>query len=175
MKNAEAPVQVGDILAGKYRVETVLGIGAMGVVVAAMHVDLHERRAIKFMLPSSLENNEGVERFLREARAVVRLKSQHVAKVQDVGRLDTGAHFRLQRMLVSVLDDLSVKLLGVPVEYAEHDGLVLAARAGDLRLALALVHEFCESADIRLVGLDRAGEFSEAARLHGEDTPVPVG
>src|SRR5689334_9029642 len=65
-KNVDAPVQPGDILAGKYRVERVLGVGAMGVVVAALHVDLGERRALKFMLPSMLGNTEGVERFLRE-------------------------------------------------------------------------------------------------------------
>jgi tRNA A-37 threonylcarbamoyl transferase component Bud32 len=93
MSGAEAPVRAGDILAGKYRVEKVLGAGAMGVVVAATHVDLLEVRAIKFMLPSMLGEAENVERFLREARAAVRLKSQHVAKIHDVGRLETGAPY----------------------------------------------------------------------------------
>ena len=87
------PVRIGEILAGKYRVERVLGVGAMGVVVAATHVDLLELRAIKFMLPSMLGDVEGVERFLREARAVSRLHSRHVAAVYDVGRLETGAPF----------------------------------------------------------------------------------
>src|SRR5579871_2002235 len=86
----DAPVRVGDILAGKYRVEQVLGMGAMGVVVAALHVDLQERRAIKFMLPSMVGDGEALERFLREARAAVRLKSEHVAKIHDVGRIDAG-------------------------------------------------------------------------------------
>jgi serine/threonine-protein kinase len=94
-----APVQPGDILAGKYRVEKVLGTGAMGVVVAAMHVELHERRAIKFMLPSMLGDAEGVERFLREARAAVRLKSQHVARIHDIGRLETGAPYTVMEYL----------------------------------------------------------------------------
>ena len=94
-----APVRVGDMLAGKYRVEKVLGEGAMGVVVAALHVDLQERRAIKFMLPAMLADTEGVERFLREARAAVRLKSEHVAKVHDVGRLDTGAPYIVMEYL----------------------------------------------------------------------------
>src|SRR5262245_48407509 len=100
MKEVEAPVKVGDILADKYRVEKVLGIGAMGVVVAAMHIDLQEMRAIKFMLPSMLGDAEGVERFLREARAAVRLKSQHVAKINDIGRLDTGAPYIVMEYLV---------------------------------------------------------------------------
>ena len=87
------PVRVGEIIAGKYRVERLLGVGAMGVVVAAMHVDLHELRAIKLMLPSMLGDVEGVERFLREARAVSKLRSRHVAAVFDVGRLETGAPY----------------------------------------------------------------------------------
>jgi len=94
-----APIRPGEVLAGKYRVEKVLGAGAMGVVVAAMHMDLQERRAIKFMLPSMLDDVEGVERFLREARAAVRLKSQHVAKIHDIGRLDTGAPYMVMEYL----------------------------------------------------------------------------
>jgi serine/threonine protein kinase len=86
-------VRIGEILAGKYRVERILGVGAMGVVVAATHVDLLELRAIKFMLPSMLGDAEGVERFLREARAVSKLRSRHVATVYDVGRLETGAPY----------------------------------------------------------------------------------
>src|SRR5262245_11156018 len=93
------PVSPGDILAGKYRVERVLGAGGMGVVVAATHIDLLERRAIKFMLASQLGDAEAVERFLREARASSRLKGEHVAKVHDVGRLDNGAPYMVMEYL----------------------------------------------------------------------------
>jgi serine/threonine-protein kinase len=85
--------QPGEIIAGKYRVEKVLGAGAMGMVVAARHVDLGELRAIKIMLPSALSNAQAVERFLREARAVAKLKTDYVAKVHDIGRLDSGAPY----------------------------------------------------------------------------------
>src|SRR4051812_29736004 len=89
----DAPVRVGDIVAERYRVERFVGRGAMGLVVAATHLDLGELRAIKFMLSSTVDGTEGVERFLREARAAVRLRSRHVATVFDVGRLPTGAPF----------------------------------------------------------------------------------
>lgn len=78
-------IRAGDILARKYRVERVLGEGGMGVVVAAVHVDLGHPVALKMMLPDKEHTPEMRERFLREARAAVRLKSQHVAKVLDVG------------------------------------------------------------------------------------------
>ena len=65
----------------------------MGIVFAARHIELQELRAIKLMLPSALGNAEGVERFLREARAAVRLRSRHIARVLDIGRTDDGAPF----------------------------------------------------------------------------------
>jgi serine/threonine protein kinase len=95
----EAPVQRGDVLAGKYRVESVLGVGGMGVVVEATHLELNESRAIKFMLPEALENAESVERFLREARASSRLRSEHVARVYDYGRLENGAPYMVMEYL----------------------------------------------------------------------------
>ena len=93
------PVKPGDIVAGKYRVDRVLGVGGMGVVVAATHIELLERRALKFLLPSALSNAEAIERFLREARAASRLKSEHVARVHDVGKLDDGAPFMVMEYL----------------------------------------------------------------------------
>ena len=62
---ARTPVQIGEILAGKYRVDRILGTGGVGIVVAAMHADLHELRAIKLLLPSSSVKPSTVERFLR--------------------------------------------------------------------------------------------------------------
>ena len=76
-----------DVIAGKYRVERVLGAGGMGVVVAAMHVELDERCA--HQVPAARRRSRTPrrsERFLREARAAARLKSEHVARVFDVGR-----------------------------------------------------------------------------------------
>jgi serine/threonine-protein kinase len=96
------------VIAGKYRVERVLGAGGMGVVVAATHVELLETRAIKFMLPSQLGDGEAVERFLREARASSRLKSEHVAKVYDVGRLESGAPYMVMEYLKGV--DLGARI-----------------------------------------------------------------
>ena len=93
------PVAPGDVLAGKYRVTRVLGIGGMGVVVAATHIQLDEPVALKFMLPEALGSADAVARFLREARAAVQLHSEHVARVSDVGTLDTGAPYIVMEYL----------------------------------------------------------------------------
>src|SRR5882672_12302219 len=94
-----AGVREGDVLADKYRIETVLGVGGMGVVVAAHHIRLDEKVAIKFLLPEMLTNHEAVARFEREARAAVRIKSEHVARVLDVGRLPNGAPYMVMEFL----------------------------------------------------------------------------
>lgn len=96
---SDAPAKPGDILLGKYRVERILGQGGMGIVVAARHLDLDELFAIKLMLPSGLASSEAVERFLREARAAAKLKGDHVAKVQDVGRLPDGTPYMIMEHL----------------------------------------------------------------------------
>lgn len=98
-QDAELPTHVGAVLAGKYRVDRVLGKGGMGVVVEASHLALHERVALKFLLPESIKNPEAVERFLREARAAVKIKSEHVARVSDVGTLDNGSPYMVMEFL----------------------------------------------------------------------------
>lgn len=81
---------VGDVLADKYRVERILGIGGMGMVVLATHLELESQVAIKFMLPAALESTDAAARFLREARATSRLTNDHVCRVTDVGRFEGG-------------------------------------------------------------------------------------
>jgi eukaryotic-like serine/threonine-protein kinase len=92
-------VKEGDVLAGKYRIERTLGAGGMGVVVQAHHLQLDERVAIKFLLPEALAHREAVARFTREAQAAVKIKSEHVARVLDVGTLDNGAPYTVMEYL----------------------------------------------------------------------------
>src|SRR6476659_438092 len=89
----------GSILAGKYQVERVLGVGGMGVVVSAHHLQLDQKVAIKYLLPDALQNAEVVERFGREARAAAKIRGEHVARVIDVGKFDDGAPFMVMEYL----------------------------------------------------------------------------
>jgi eukaryotic-like serine/threonine-protein kinase len=92
-------VSEGQLLAGKYRVERVLGQGGMGVVVAAHHIVLDQRVALKFLLPESRRRTDAVARFEREARAAAKIQSEHVARVMDVGRLDDGTPYMVMELL----------------------------------------------------------------------------
>jgi eukaryotic-like serine/threonine-protein kinase len=91
--------RVGEILAAKYELEGVLGTGAMGVVVAARHIVLDERVAIKFLLPEVLDDPAAMARFMREAQASAKIKSEHVARVTDVGTCEDGTPFMVMEYL----------------------------------------------------------------------------
>jgi serine/threonine-protein kinase len=71
----------------------------MGAVVAAQHLQLDARVAIKFLLPAMLENRDAVTRFANEARRAARIKSDHVARVHDVGNLEDGTPFIVMEYL----------------------------------------------------------------------------
>jgi len=89
----------GDIVAGKFQIERVLGRGGMGFVVAATHIHLGQRVALKFLLPEFNNNADVAGRFVREARAAAQLRGEHVCRVSDVGTLDTGAPYIVMELL----------------------------------------------------------------------------
>ncbi|MEO7036346.1 MAG: serine/threonine-protein kinase [Polyangiaceae bacterium] len=95
----DSPVTEGQILAGKYRVERVLGSGGMGVVVAAWHLELEQRVAVKFLHPLAMERADTAERFRREARSAAKIRSEHVARVIDVGIMDGGVPYMVMEYL----------------------------------------------------------------------------
>lgn len=80
----------GDVIAGKYRVEAVLGRGGMSVVYRATHLELDQPVAIKVLSAEALLLPEYVVRLKREARAVSRIRSGHVVRVHDIGELPGG-------------------------------------------------------------------------------------
>ena len=94
-----SPVKAGDVLAGKYRVDRVLGAGGMGVVVAAHHMQLDIPVALKFLLPGSLGDGTAVARFLKEGRAAARVRSEHIVRVHDVGTLESGSPYLVMEYL----------------------------------------------------------------------------
>ncbi len=91
-------LKVGDLLAGKYRVERILGEGGMGVVVAAYHELLDQHVAVK-LLYQDVADREAQSRLLLEARAAAKLQSEHVARVIDVDTGEDGLPFIIMELL----------------------------------------------------------------------------
>jgi eukaryotic-like serine/threonine-protein kinase len=96
---SNSPVQVGDVVAGKYRVERTLGRGGIGIVVAAHHLALDEAVALKFIGLNLAAEREVVQRLLREARATFRLRSKHTVRVLDADELPSGAVYIVMELL----------------------------------------------------------------------------
>jgi hypothetical protein len=99
LADIDVGARAGEIVGGKYRVERVLGAGGMGVVVSAHHIQLDEKVALEFLLPEALGSADAVARFEREARAAVKIKSELVARVIDVGKLPNGAPYIVMEYL----------------------------------------------------------------------------
>jgi len=132
--------QKGDVIAGKYVVEDVLGAGGMGVVVAARDTMLRRRVAVKFLLANATQLPDAVARFLREARAAVAIQSEHVARVIEVGTLENGAPYMVMEHLAGTDFAKLIKKKGpLPVEQAV-DFVLQAGEAIAEAHALGIVH-----------------------------------
>ncbi len=124
----DTQIREGDLIAAKYRVDRVIGRGGMGMVVLATHEQLEQRVALKFLLPEVATRPDLVQRFLREARAAVKIQSEHVARVFDV-----GTHGALPFMVMEYLEGADL-----------ND--VLASRGRlPVREAVAYVLEACDA------------------------------
>ncbi len=168
-------VREGEVLAGKYRVDRVLGAGGMGVVVAAHHLELDERVAIKFLLPEVLTHVDAVSRFSREARAAVKIKSEHVAKVTDVGKLENGAPY----MVMEYLDghDLSawLKQRGpLPIEQAV-EFVLQACEAIAEAHSLGIVHRDLKPSNLFVIRRPDGGLSVKVLDFGISKTTSPLG
>jgi len=187
--STQAPVRQGDVLANKYRVDRVLGVGGMGVVVSATHLQLDQRVALKFMLPAAFANPEALGRFQREARAAVKLKSEHVARVLDTGTFDDGSPYIVMEYLEGT--DLAAELeragtlpLAVVAEYivqaceaiAEAHGLGIVHR--DLKPGNLFLTRRAEGSPLVKVldfGISKASALTDSGGLNMTKTSSILG
>ncbi len=142
--------RVGDVVAGKYRVLNVLGQGGLAVVLAAMHEQLEERVALKILLPEWSDNEDVVARFLREGRASIKIHSEHVVRVFDVGETDTSAPYIVMEYLDG--SDLAKVLAtngALPIETAV-DHIAQACEAIAEAHALSIIHRDLKPANLFL-------------------------
>ncbi len=117
--------RTGEIVGGRYRVLRIIGQGGMGAVVAAEHVQLGEPVAIKFLHPKLARDTASVERFFREAKATMRIKSEHVVRVIDVGMSESGIPYIVMELLEGA--DLGRVLEAGPLAVAHAVDFVLQA------------------------------------------------
>jgi serine/threonine protein kinase len=143
---------LGEVVAEKYRIDRMIAEGGMGTVYEATHLQLDEQVAIKFLRSdfAGAMNSELAGRFMREARASAKIKSEHVTRVYDVGTSQSGSPF----IVMEKLDGLDLEQL------VERDGVLPIAQAIDYVLeacealaeahALGIVHRDLKPANLFL-------------------------
>jgi tRNA A-37 threonylcarbamoyl transferase component Bud32 len=140
----------GERIGRKWVVEGTLGVGGMGVVLAAVHADIGQRVAIKLLLPHLARETAAAERLMREARAVVSLHSEHATRIYDVDRDDRGVPYIVMERLEGMDFDRLLKMRGVlPVPEAV-DCILEACEAVAEAHARGLVHRDLKPANLFL-------------------------
>jgi tRNA A-37 threonylcarbamoyl transferase component Bud32 len=84
---------IGELVAGRFKVEELIGQGGMGKVYRARHLALDRVVCLKMLKPALLEDPTLVGRFEREAKAASRLNHPNGISVLDFGRNDDGGLF----------------------------------------------------------------------------------
>ena len=77
--------EAGTVVANRYRLDSLLGQGGMGVVWKAFHLTLNVPVALKFIDPEIAGSSEALARFTREGQAAASLQSRHVVRIFDLG------------------------------------------------------------------------------------------
>ena len=151
---------LGSIIAGRYRIERVLGAGGMGFVYAARHLNLNELVAVKVLHPRVAVDEESVERFLREARACVKIKNEHVVKVLDVftGDMITPPYILMEFLLGAELGKVLSENGPMPIQMAV-DYLLQACEAIAEAHAYGIIHRDIKPANLLLTQTSDGAPF----------------
>jgi serine/threonine-protein kinase len=142
---------VGTLVGGKYLLERYIAEGGMGVIAVGRHVELDEPVALKFLKPdivSADRTGTVASRFVREARATIKIRSEHVPRIFDVTTLDAGVPFIVMEFLVG--EDLDKRLERdgpLPIVFVV-DLLLQALEALAAAHALGMVHRDLKPANL---------------------------
>ena len=152
MPNAATVIAApGTVLAGKLRVERLIGQGAMGIVYEATDITLRRRVAVKLVHPDFLNDPEKRLRFGREAYAVSRLQSQHVTQVLEISELDDGTPYFVMELLEGRTLDQVIEHDGPAAIHVALDWVLQALDAVTEAHMAGLVHRDLKPANLYLV------------------------
>jgi serine/threonine-protein kinase len=170
----------GETIAGRYVVEREIASGGMGVIYAAKHRLLDEHVAIKCLLPELAKDGEQAARLIREARSAAKIKSEHVARVQDADVLPDGTVFLVMEQLEGT--DLAALVegrgfTGIPIADASMYVLQACEALAEAH-ALGIVHRDLKPANLFLTRTPEGSpvikvlDFGIAKGLEGNDAIV---
>ncbi|MBK6693535.1 MAG: protein kinase [Myxococcales bacterium] len=142
------PLPSGMVLDGRYRIDRLLGQGAMGAVYAAEHLVLKTRVAIKVLVARATP--ESLARFAQEARVTAELRSEHAIRVLDVATPDGRAPYIVMELLEGTdLEGLLKRRTRLPLDEAARYVLEACDAVAEAH-ALGVVHRDLKPANLFL-------------------------
>src|SRR5258708_417640 len=128
-------MEAGQTIAGKYRLNRLLGTGGMASVWSATNVFTEREFAMKFMLPQVARTPEAARRFLLEAKVSARINHPNIIEVIDVGQAEDGSLFLVMELLTGVSLEVAIRRQKPPMTVHEFMG-----HMRDIAVALATAH-----------------------------------
>jgi serine/threonine protein kinase len=113
---------------GKYKLQRLIASGSMSSVYEADHILLNKRFALKVLPKALVEEASFLERFYREARAVVRLDHPNIIRGFDVGQEGDYHYFVMEYLEGSSFQDHVEKMGPMAPDLAA--GLIRQAALG---------------------------------------------
>ncbi|HET6985697.1 MAG TPA: protein kinase [Kribbella sp.] len=165
----------GEVLAGRYRLLTLLGRGGAGEVWQAEDTVLARQVAVKLLRRLEGDPMDAVERFRAEAQSAARLTHPNVVATYDVG--SEGEHVFLVMELVSGPDLAQLmRTAGLPSADLVTDIATQGARALDAAHAAGIIHRDVKPANLLLApdGTLKITDFGIAKRAGNETTALGV-
>ncbi|MDH3199778.1 MAG: protein kinase [Myxococcales bacterium] len=156
-KKSKDPL-LGQVVAGRYRLESQLGEGGMGVVYRARHVLIDRVVALKLIRPDLRGETHLRAWMVREARAANRVDHAHIVDIHDVGETEDGELYLVMEYLIG--DSLSSQIAKGPMQIARAVDILeqmtaALARAHDL----GVVHRDLKSDNIMITGRGGRKDF----------------
>ncbi len=154
---------------GRYRIDKVLGEGAMGAVYLAYDTQLDRKIALKIPKLDAAEGREVIERFFREARAAANLRNAYICPVYDVGEID-GQCYITMAFIEGPLKDFITPTKLLAEKQIVSTIRKLAAGLGEAHKG-GIIHRDLKPANIMI---DKKGEpvvmdFGLARKTNGEE------
>ena len=154
--------QPGEIVEGKYRIDKMLGEGAMGGVFVAFHTLRRANVALKFMSEQASRMAEAVDRFMNEAISASQIESDHVVKIFDVGRWGQLPYIVMEHLegrdLSNEIEAQTRTREPMPVARAVHFTLQIL-RALQVAHARGIVHRDLKPANAFVINKDGEPDF----------------
>jgi serine/threonine-protein kinase len=156
---ADTDDPIGTILAGRYRIEALLGTGGMGVVYRAQHIHMRKAVAVKVLHREMTQVPEVVARFEREAVAAARITHANVATATDFGRLDDGSFYLALEFIEGKSLASEMRAGGA---FSEERALKIVGQIADALAAAhaaGVVHRDLKPDNVMLVQRDGTSDF----------------